>query len=178
MADLAAARRYAQAAFDLANETGGDLDSWRADLDDVATVLAESDAAPMLADARIPVERRLAAVERMLDVPPLALNVARLLVQKGRSLDARAVADAFGRMADEAQGIQHAVVTTAVELTPEQAATVRSRLGASLGATVKLTTVVEPRLVGGIVIRVGDRLVDGSVRARLRRLEKELSGAG
>lgn len=178
MADVAAAKRYAQAAFDLARETGADLDRWRADLEDVAAVLSESQAAPLLADGRIVLEERLAMLARVLDIQPLALNLARLLVQKGRSLDARAVANAFGRLADEAEGLAHAEVTTAVELRAEQVRGIEERLSAALGKRVSARASVDPALIGGVVLRVGDRLVDGSVRTRLRRLKKELAGAG
>ena len=75
MADVAAAKRYAQAAFEIAKEENA-LARWRGELDDIATVLAESQLAPMLADSRLPLERRLGTVERTLDISPKALNLA------------------------------------------------------------------------------------------------------
>src|SRR5690348_569134 len=119
MAELAAAKRYAQAAFDLAVEDGS-VAQWRSDLNDVATVLTESEAARVLSDERIPLADRQAMAGRMLDVAPLALNLAKLLIEKGRSLDARAVSQAFDRMADDAAGIVHAQITTAVALSDQQ----------------------------------------------------------
>ena len=104
MAELEAAKRYAQAAFDIALEANT-IEAWRADLGDIAQVLSESGASALLADQRVPVDRRLAMVERTLQVQPLALNLAKLLVSKGRSLDARWVAESFNRMADTQQDI-------------------------------------------------------------------------
>lgn len=176
MADPQAAKRYAQAAFELAAEAGT-VETWRSELADVATVLTDSQLAPVLADTKVPVERRLAMLERALAVSPLVLNLARLLVSKGRSLDARAVADAFGRMADEQQGIAHASVTTAVSLSTEQLTAIETQLSATLHKQVKATAVVDPGIIGGVVVRVGDKLVDGSVRTRLKRLRLELEGA-
>jgi F-type H+-transporting ATPase subunit delta len=176
MADIQAGRRYAQAVFDIARENGT-MSQWRSDLDDVATVLAESQAAPVFADERRPVEDRQALAARILDVSPLALNLAKVLIAKGRAVDARAVADAFNRMADEAEGIAHAVVTTAVELTPAEVDDIARQLGEQLSAKVSVTTQVDPSIVGGIVVRVGDRIIDGSVRTRLRQLRRELVGA-
>lgn len=176
MADLQAARRYAQAAFELARESG-DLDRWRADLGDIAEVLAESGAASVLADGRLPLESRYAMVDRVLDVQPLAINMAKLLISKGRSYDARAVSDAFNRFADEHQGIEHAQITTAVELTPAQVEAIEQRLSGQLGKRVTATAVVNPAIIGGAVLRVGDRIVDGSVRTRLRQLRRQLEGA-
>jgi F-type H+-transporting ATPase subunit delta len=104
------------------------------------------------------------------------LNLAKLLVQKGRSLDAGAVASAFTRMADENEGIAHAQVTTAVELSSDQLNAIASRLSSSLGKDVRATSVVDPGIIGGVVVKVGDRLVDGSVKSRLKRLRRELEG--
>lgn len=176
MADVQAGKRYAQAAFAIARD-GNAVAAWRSDLNDVAEVLAESGLAPVLADPKVPLDRRLSLVERTLDISPLALNLAKLLVQKGRSADARAVADAFGRMADEHEGIAHAEVTTAVELSAEKVAEIEKQLSAQVGKTVKASARVDPAILGGVVVRVGDQLVDGSVRTRLKRLRRELEGA-
>jgi len=175
MADVAAAKRYAQAAFGIARDSGT-LATWRAELADVAAVLADSQFAPVLANASLPIETRLAMVERTLAVSPMVLNLAKLLVQKGRSLDAGAVASAFTRMADENEGIAHAQVTTAVELSSDQLNAIASRLSSSLGKDVRATSVVDPGIIGGVVVKVGDRLVDGSVKSRLKRLRRELEG--
>jgi len=176
MADLQAAKRYAQAAFGIARDAGA-VASWRLQLDDVASVLSESGLAPVLADSRVPVDQRTGMVERVLDVDPMVLNLARLLVAKGRSVEARAVAEAFGRMADDHEGIAHAQVTTAVELAPAQLDAIAQQIGAAVGKQVRATGSVDPGIVGGIVVRVGDKLVDGSVRTRLKQLRRELEGA-
>jgi F-type H+-transporting ATPase subunit delta len=176
MADVQAARRYAQAAFDIAREQGT-VSQWRSDVDDVATVLAESGLAPLLADDRLPLDRRLGLLDRTLDVSPLAMNFARLLVSKGRSSDARAVATAFNRIADAAEGIEQATITTAVPLEPAKVADIEQQLGQRLGKTIQATADVDPSIIGGLVIRVGDRLIDGSVRTKLRNLRRELEGA-
>jgi len=176
MADVQAARRYAQAAFAIAKDANA-IAQWRAELDDVATVLAESQLAPLLADARIPAERRMEMAARVLAVSPLVLNLAKLLIRKGRSQDARAVASAFNRLADEQEGIAHAQITTAVELSPEQLNAIAAKLTAAMGKNVRATSVVDPAIIGGLVVKVGDRLVDGSIRTRLKRLRRELEGA-
>ena len=176
MADVQAAKRYAQAAFEIARDQGT-IDRWRAELDDIASVLTESRVASILADGKQPLEGRLALIDRALDVSPLALNFAKLLVKKGRSQDSRAVATAFGRMADESEGIAHAQVTTAVELSPDQLNAIASRLSSQMGKDVRATSVVDPGIIGGLIVKVGDKLVDGSVKSRLKRLRKELEGA-
>ena len=176
MADLDAAKRYAQAAFGIARDSGT-VATWRSQLDDVATALAESGLAPVLVDSRLPVEQRTALVERVLDVDPMVLNLARLLVAKGRAGEARAVAGAFGRLADDYEGIAHAEVTTAVELAPARLEAIARQISEAVGKQVRATGTVDPAIVGGIVVRVGDKLVDGSVRTRLKQLRRELEGA-
>lgn len=176
MAELEAAKRYAQAAFDIALEANT-IEAWRADLRDIAQVLSESSASALLADQRVPVDRRLAMVERTVDVQPLALNLAKLLVSKGRSLDARWVAEAFNHMADSQQGIVHARITTAVDLSAAELNGIRQQLSQRLGKTVVAEAVVDPSIIGGLVVQVGDRLVDGSVSTRLKSLRRELEGA-
>lgn len=174
--DLQVGKRYAQAAFAIARDTGT-IDQWRRDLADIASLLADSELAPVLADDRLPVATRQAMVERVLDVQPLALNLAKLLIAKGRSLDAGAVAWQFERMADAEAGIEHAEITTAVDLTPEQVRAIEERLSQASGKTVRASATVDPAIIGGVVVRMGDRLVDGSVRTRLKQLRRELEGA-
>lgn len=176
MADRQAAKRYAQAAFAIARD-GDAVAQWRADLDDVAAVLVDSDAAGWFAAPRVPVAERQAALERALEVGPLALNLAKLLIAKGRTPEAREVADAFNRLADEHEGLAQAEITTAVPLQDDQVAAMEQRLGEALGKQITATAGVDSDIIGGVVLRIDDHLIDGSVRTRLRRLRQELSGA-
>ena len=176
MASDEAARRYAQAAFEIA-VADGTLAQWRSELDDIASVLAESELARTFADDRIPLEERYVLIERVLDLSPKATNLAKLLVQKGRSRGARFVERAFNRMADERENRVDVEIASAVELSTEHLASIESQLAQSLGKTIHATVRVDPDLVGGVVIRIGDKLIDGSVRTRLRRLQRQLEGA-
>ena len=80
-------------------------------------------------------------------------------------------------MADRAAGIEHAEVITAVALDDAQLKAIEQQLSRSLGKTVQARSSVDPAIIGGVVVRVGDRLLDGSVRARLKQLRHELQGA-
>ncbi len=177
MADTQAARRYAQAAFSIASESDS-LTMWREQLADVGEVLSESDAAPLFADGRMAASERIVLLERVLDVDPLVLNLAKLLITKGRTAEASAIAQLFAEMVDVKEGIAHAVVTTAVELSAEQLAQVEATLSEALGVTIDARAETDSEILGGIVVRVGDRLIDGSLRTRLESLRKELVEAG
>ena len=175
MADRQAAKRYAQAVFAIARDRDV-ITQWRADLDDVASVLADSDAAGWFAAPRVAVAERQAALERVLDVSQLALNLAKLLIAKGRTLEAREIAEAFNNLADDHEGLAQAEITTAVPLQPEQVAAMEQRLGGALGKQITATAAVDSDIIGGVVLRIDDHLIDGRVRTRLRRLRQELSG--
>ncbi len=176
MADSQAGKRYAQAAFGIARDSGT-IAVWRSDLADIASVLAASPVSSILADTKIALSERLEMTAKILDIAPPALNLAKLLIQKGRSLDAGAVATAFTRFADEFEGIAKATVTTAVAISAEQLAAIEAQLSQSLGRRVQATPAVDPALVGGVVVRIGDQIVDGSIRTRLQSLRRELQGA-
>jgi F-type H+-transporting ATPase subunit delta len=171
------ARRYAQAAFEVALEEGN-LDAWRAGLADMAQVYAMPEVQLFLGDDRVPLDRRLEFVDRVLDVPSGVRNLAKLLVVKRRVPLGPRVAELFARLADEHEGVIEAEVATATELTPELRERVERALAEGLGGRrIRLSHRVDPSLLGGIVIRVGDKLVDGSVRTRLRLLRQHLAAA-
>lgn len=171
-----AAKRYAQAAFDIARERD-ELDRWVEDLQAIADVAAQPGVVEVLASSRVPFEVK----ERLLSsglagVSPLALNLARLLVQKGRIAMAGQVRDEYQRLLDEHRGIAQALVLTAVPLSGDEERTVAQRLQELTGKEIVLERQVDPEILGGLVARVGDRLIDGSTRTRLLELRRRLAG--
>jgi ATP synthase F1 delta subunit len=85
-----------------------------------------------------------------------------------------AVAAHFGRLLDESRGIVAATVSSAAPLDEDEEAAIRSRVEARTGREVRLTSEVDPELIGGLVVRVGDQWIDASVRGRLERLRDQL----
>ena len=171
-----AAKRYAQAAFGLA---GRDAAAWTAALDRIAVFLTEGDSARVLTNRRVAAETKQEIVEAGLgDLPRLPLNLARLLVQKGRSALARQVADYFGELLAESEGRARASAVTAVELSDQDRENLTQRLRERTGRRILLETSVDPAILGGIVVQIGDRLIDGSTRARLNALRRQLVGDG
>ena len=171
-----AAKRYAQAAFDIAREKD-EFDRWVEDLQAIADLAAQPGVVEMLASSRVPFEVK----ERLLrsglaGVSPLALNLARLLVQKGRIAMAGQVRDEYQRLLDEHRGIAQALVLTAVPLSDDEERAVAQRLRELTGKEIVLERQVDPEILGGLVARVGDRLIDGSTRTRLLELRRRLAG--
>lgn len=173
----AAAKRYARAIFDLAAEEG-QVEDWGRWLADVRQVLTEPAMRAVVANPSIAVQRRQEAVARVLDdrVGPEAVNLARLLVGADRVDEVDAVAEQFGRMADDAAGRVRATATTAVPLDPSEADKLVGELSNELGREVRLDVRVDPAIIGGLVVQIGDRMIDASVATRLQQLRRRLVG--
>jgi F-type H+-transporting ATPase subunit delta len=169
------ARRYAEAAFEVAMRDGT-LERWRSELDRAASLAGDRRAVAIFANPAIAVEKRAAALRDMLSdrVSGPVLNLVQLMLRRGRIEELPRVASEFRRLDDDRQGIVHATVTSAAELTQDEIRELTARLERSTGGRVALDVEVDPSLLGGLVVRVGDRMIDGSVRGRLERLRNQL----
>ena len=170
-----AARRYAEAAFQLA-ERDNALDRWRDDLAFAAQVAADPRVARSVGSPMVPLAERERMLEELLGahVSRPAFNLVRLLVQR-RNLELVAgVSSEYQRLLNRRRGIVSALVTSATPLTGDEDAAVRARVAQITGTTVDVATAVDPSLIGGLTIRIGDRLIDASVRGRLERLREQL----
>ncbi len=172
----AAAKRYARAVFELATGEGR-VEEWEAQLGAVRQVLSNSEMLDVLSNPTIPIERRMELVTSLKVLDDEASNLARLLVESGRVDEIGGVADEFERLADEAAGRVRAVVTTAVELEAGDRDRVSRELSERLGKAVSLDVVVDPRILGGLKLQYGDRLIDASVATRLQQLRRQLADA-
>ncbi len=175
MARKISVRRYAQAMFDLALEKE-QLDRWQSDLEKVARLGQDATIAAYLGNPKVHFEdkARLLA-ERLGDIDPLVLNVVYLLLTKDR-LDMLAdIADEYQRLLDSRRGIERAEVTTVVPLDDEATLKLSKSLGDIVGKEIVLKLKVDPSIIGGFVARVAGKLIDGSTRAKLAILKKEMA---
>ncbi|MFI5261987.1 MAG: F0F1 ATP synthase subunit delta [Candidatus Limnocylindrales bacterium] len=173
------ARRYAEAAFQLAVADDA-VAAWRADLVTASAALGEPRIAAVLADRGLAVESRAALVRAVLAtrVRRPVQNLVLLLLRRGRPELLPDVATDFARLDDQRDGVVNAVATSAVALEPAEVSALTTRLEQLAGGRVVLTQAVDPGLLGGLQVQLGDRLIDGSVRGRLERLRHRLaSGA-
>lgn len=169
-----AARRYAEAMIDIASGERA-VDAFRASLDQLGKL--DPSAVRMLRDPGVPLEHRLQAVEAATAGQPAAVrSLLALLVRRDRVALVPAIAGAYGELVDERAGIAKARITTAVELDQPQRQGLVRRLEQATGKTIKATFAVDPALIGGARLQVGDHLVDGSLRARLAALREQLAG--
>jgi F-type H+-transporting ATPase subunit delta len=104
----------------------------------------------------------------------LVRNLLQLMVDKSREADLEQTYQAFVRLVEEAQGLVHVEVVSAVPLTAPLQEALRAKIESSLGKTVELTLSVDQEILGGLRLRIGDRIADASVRHRLERLREVL----
>ena len=169
------ARRYARAYFDVARESE-DEPAARRGLAAAAAAVQDGVVSAALANPRVEVPRRVHLLEQLLEgeaVP--ARNLTRLLVERGRAGLLPRVLDEYDRLADAAAGRVRAEVITAVELDGTAQKRLAAGLRERLGSSVETTVTHDPSIVGGLVIRIGDRVIDGSVRTRLQQLQAALA---
>ncbi len=169
-----AAKRHAQAAFQIALERK-ELEAWRGDLERLSEAVKDPLLFAFLESPRIHFEEKARILHQGLEgLNPFVMNLVLLLVARGRlGLVADMVLE-YGRLVDEHRGIAHAEVTTAVPLEPDEKDKLVHRLGDLVGREIVLTTRVAPAIIGGLVARVGDKLIDGSTKSRLLALRESL----
>ncbi len=171
----AAAKRYARAVFELAEEEG-DVEDWGRRIATIRELFADPGVAAVLANPSIATLRREALVSsapHFLDTK--GGNLARLLVESGRTKDVPGIEEEFESLADQAAGRVRATVTTAIELESEDRDRVERELSKRLKKDVRLSVLVDPRIIGGLKLQYGDRVVDASVATRLQQLRRRLA---
>ncbi len=173
MAESPAAKRYAQALFELGIEHD-QLEPLGDALNDAATLFADSaQLRNVLTNPAVELNERRDVIEALVDKagwPRLFRNFMLLLIDRDRIRHIEAIADEYARRTDDHLGRARASVTSATELSDDQIESLQSRLGELVGKDVIMTTEVDESLIGGVVARVGGTIYDGSVRNHLQRM--------
>ena len=168
------AKRYSQAVFEIALERK-ELDKWQSDLRKIVSLSEDATVIAFLESPRFHFDDKVRLLsERLSDINPIALNLVYLLVARGGLRMVGDIADGYQRLLDNYRGIERAEVITAVPLDDEDRQRLQERLSAVVGKKALLKPKVDSSVVGGIVARIGDRLLDGSIRSQLMALKKEL----
>ena len=170
-----AARRYTDAVFSIAREKGS-FDQWQHDLDSLARLLDDTSAANVLASPKLTRAEKLSLIQASLEgAQPEAMNLATLLLDRGRLTIAPEMARLFRDSALAELGIVIAEVTTAIPIDKEAEASIKQQLSKLAGKQVEIRAEVDESIIGGVVARIGDQLIDGSVSNQLRRLRDRLA---
>lgn len=169
-------RRYAQALFNAASKADV-VDRVESDLGFVGYAFESSDD---LMDAfrspLIPRDRKKAIVRALFEekIHEITLSYLDLLVENRREEAVVQTEAEYIEIANEARGIVNVLVTSAVRLEDDEEARLVAKLNAITGKSVHLEKHVDPSIIGGVVIRIGDKLIDGSIRGQLDRLREQL----
>jgi F-type H+-transporting ATPase subunit delta len=169
-----AARRYASGIFQLANEQKT-IDAWRAELAKLDELLQDDVLVAAFQNPAVGVKRRMELAKLLApELRPETENLLRLLVEHHRTRYIHEIREAFERLADEASGIVHATVATAIDLDEDDRRRHEEELARKLGRKVNVKFLTDPAIVGGATILIGDHLIDGTVRTQLERLRRDL----
>jgi F-type H+-transporting ATPase subunit delta len=170
------ARRYAQAVFAVALEKNK-LDEWLVELETVAQLNQDKTVAAYLSNPAVSFKEKESVLSGKLPgIDAMVVNVVYLLLVNGRINMLSAVVDEYKQMIDEQKGIERAEVVTAVDLDDKSRQKISSRLSDMLGKKIVIEPEsTDPALIGGIVVKVGGKMLDGSTRSALGILKKEIS---
>jgi F-type H+-transporting ATPase subunit delta len=167
-------KRYAQAAFQIAKEQGL-LDKWLEDLQAVQVQIQDDTTLAFLSLPRPPLYRKIEFIRQALaNVDQMTQNLVGLLTSRQTVEMVPEIVQEYSRLLDTHYGRIPGQVTTAIPLDNEQKKKVGEHLKEIAGMTVVLTTNVDPKIVGGLVARFGDKVIDGSTRAALDSLKHSI----
>lgn len=165
---------YARAVFELALEKN-ELERWRVDLRKIANIAEDEEPMALLETPELSLDAKKGLLEKRLgEINPLALNLACLLVSKGELKIAGDISQEYERLLDAHYGIEHAEFVTALPLGEKDKQKFSSQLEKIAGRKFSIDARVDPAILGGLIIRIGDMLIDRSLRSRLEALRKDL----
>jgi F-type H+-transporting ATPase subunit delta len=171
----AIARRYAEAMFQIALKQNT-VDRTLGDVKNITQIFSNRKLAYLLREPKIPTQRKEKALREALTtrVLPTSLNLALLVVQRGLVDTMPNIAKELETLVLDYRNEAIAEVTTAAPMDQEQRNLVHKALERSTGKSIIMGTRVDPNILGGVIARVGDQLIDSSVRYRLQTLQREL----
>ena len=172
------AANYAETLFVLAGRHEG-VEAFGAGLRSVATLMENPSVHEFLVTPRVSAADKKAALGRALEgvVPPMLLRFLQIVVDKGRQRLLPRIAAAYRDMLERHLGRRHMEVTVARPLSPDDEEDLAAKLSSATGATVIPHVKVRPGILGGIVIREGDTVYDGSVKRQLDAMRRRLMAA-
>ena len=178
MSNSTVAKRYAQALFELAQEKQI-LAEVGADLKELSIVIKENpELQALLAAPKLSVDRKKQIISEIFaGANPVVVNTLQLLVDTKRVSDAADLAEEFLNLAAKSQGIAEATVYSTRELTAEERESISTAFASRVGKkSLTITNEIDPSLLGGIRIQIGNHIYDSSVASKLERLKRELIG--
>lgn len=175
MAQLVA-KTYAEALMEVAVESGHILD-FKRELGFVAETLAENpDFNALFMSPSVGIDEKKSVMEAVFgkNISPSLLNFVKILTDKGREHDLVEIKSEFDAMVDAHEGVVKGRAVSSVPMTEAQIKALEEKLSTLSGIKVTLVNVVDDSIVGGVVLEIGDKMIDGSIRKQLAQIKEEL----
>ena len=171
-------KRYAQAIFELARREE-QLEQWSTQLEMAGEVLQDEEFSAFLKHADVPVDQKIRSIDAVLGgLHPLVRNMVSVLVAKGLVDLVPGIGAAYIELLDQHAGRQRVEVTSAVDLDQPELDRIAGFVSGLIQKEVVISSRVDESILGGVVIQIGDQLLDGSTRARLESLRNRLHSGG
>lgn len=179
MRNTVLAKRYAKALFAVGKEDGAFAD-YAGVLNEMGRMFTEqSDVADALTNPLYPEDVRLKVMEglvKALGTPAVMVNFCKLLVEKKRAGILPEIADVYQAMVDQDRNLVRGTVVSASTLAPEMNEKIKATMEKITGKQVELTNRIDPAIIGGMVAKVGDLVLDGSIKSQLAGLKESIKG--
>jgi F-type H+-transporting ATPase subunit delta len=174
MISTVSARRYAQAIFRIARENNN-LDEWGKELKRISEIVKDQQIMDLMDNPKVPFNLKADLIRQKIGkADQLVLNLCYLLISKGKLKNIGQISDEYEGLLDDYKGIIHALITTAVPIDDAEKQKIASQLEKITGKKVSIKLQVNPAILGGIIARIQDTQIDGSVRNKLEMLRKDL----
>lgn len=178
MINKGSAKRYAQAIFEIALSEG-QVDSWVEDLRHIRDVVMDEDFRVYLQHVKVPIRKKISAIRNVLpEVSDSLRKSLYLMVSRGVLGKIPDVVQEYSKLLDEYHGRELVTIISAVPLEDYQIQSICRYVGEINGKEVVPLVKVHPEIIGGLILRIGDKLIDGSTRSKLENMQKELLSAG
>ena len=179
MLNKSVARRYAEAFFSIAREKEI-VDQLQQELEKIVSVIESTENLPeYFAHLLIPAKAKKEVANKIFggQVSQLTLNFLNMIIDKRRETYIGLISEEYRDMADELRNITKAELTAAAPVSEADMKNLEQNLSAKTGKTVQLSLKVDPGLIGGLKIRIGDQIVDATVAKKLEMLKEQLKQA-
>lgn len=175
MTDKSISRRYAKALFSIGEEQGK-IKAFSENLQDFLAVLESNEglAATLNSYFISNTEKKNVVRATFSSYEPLVINFICLVLDKGRGLYLREICNAYQRLQDDSENILHAIVKSVIPLTEEQKKELEEKFSSLTSQKVKVELSVDPSLIGGLMVRVGDKIYDGTLARQLELMRESL----
>jgi F-type H+-transporting ATPase subunit delta len=171
-------KRYSQAVFEIAKENN-ELDKWKNDLERISSLAQNRELVSIMENPKFSFEDKSKLLNNQLrGLSQKALNLAYIMTNRGKFSLITAVYNDYQQFLDILRGIDKAEVTTAVPLDEAEKAKLAQHLGTITGKNIEIIEKVDPTIIGGMIARVGGKIIDGSTSSQLAALKNELANTG